>query len=120
MSLMQNLMNERPIMRDAKGDLVELDDWSEEIAHERARDLGMELTPDHMKVIKFLRLHYMDGGNLESAPLLLRDMEERFRDEGGGRFLYRLFPGGPVTQGLYLAGLPSKAFSTDKSFGSVT
>jgi tRNA 2-thiouridine synthesizing protein E len=120
MSLMENLMNERPIMRDAKGDLVELDDWSEEIAHERAKDLGMELTADHMKVIKFLRLYYMDGGNLESAPMLLRDMEERFRDEGGGRFLYRLFPGGPVTQGLYLASLPSKPFSTDKSFGSVT
>jgi tRNA 2-thiouridine synthesizing protein E len=120
MSLMNNLMNERPIMRDAHGDLVELDDWTEEIATERAEELGLILSPDHMKAIKFLRLHYMDGGNMESAPMLLRDMEERFRDEGGGRFLYRLFPGGPVTQGLYLAGLPSKAFSADKSFGSVT
>ena len=120
MSLIDNLMNERPVMRDGMGNLVELDDWSEEIAVERAKDIGLELTPDHMKVIKFLRLHYMDGGNLESAPMLLRDMEERFRDEGGGRFLYRLFPGGPVTQGLYLAALPSKGYSTDKSFGSVT
>jgi TusE/DsrC/DsvC family sulfur relay protein len=120
MSLMQNLMNERPVLRDAKGNLVELDDWSEEIAQSRAKELGIDLGPDHMKVIRFLRLHYMDGGSIESAPTLLRDMEERFRDEGGGRFLYRLFPGGPVTQGLYVAGLPSKPFSTDKSFGSVT
>lgn len=120
MSVLQNLMNERPVLRDARGNLVELEDWTEEIARERAKDLGMELTPDHLKVIKFLRLHYMDGGNIESAPMLLRDMEERFRDEGGGRFLYRLFPGGPVTQGLHLAGLPSKAYSTDSSFGSVT
>jgi tRNA 2-thiouridine synthesizing protein E len=120
MSLMESLMNERPVLRDAKGDLVELEDWSEDIARERAKDMGVELTPDHIKVLKFLRLHYMDGGNQESAPLLLRDMEERFRDEGGGRYLYRLFPGGPVTQGLHLAGLPSKPFSTDKSFGSVT
>lgn len=120
MSLMQNLMNERPVLRDAMGNLVELEEWSEETAHGRAKELGIELTPDHLKVIKFLRLHYMDGGNIESAPMLLRDMEERFRDEGGGRFLYRLFPGGPVTQGLHLAGLPSKPYSSDKSFGSVT
>ncbi|MGO9444466.1 MAG: TusE/DsrC/DsvC family sulfur relay protein [Thiobacillaceae bacterium] len=120
MSLMQNLMSDRPVMRDAHGDLVELEDWSEEIALERAKTLGIALTPEHLRVLKFLRLHYMDGGNAGSAQMLLRDMEERFQDDGGGRFLYQLFPGGPVTQGLFLAGLPSKAYSSDASFGSVT
>jgi tRNA 2-thiouridine synthesizing protein E len=35
------------------------------------------------------------------------------------KFLYKLLPGGPVSQGCRLAGLEPPAGSTDPGFGSV-
>jgi len=46
-------------------------------------------------------------------------LEEHFHGRGGLRFLYELFPGGPVAQGCRIAGLQPPAGSTDRSFGSV-
>jgi tRNA 2-thiouridine synthesizing protein E len=119
MSLIQSMTENRPVLRDAQGNIIELEDWSPDLARGHARDLGLELTPEHMKVLEFMRLYYMDGGNTESATGMLRALEERFSGEGGGKFLYRLFPGGPLNQGMPLAGLPSPSFSADRSFGSV-
>jgi tRNA 2-thiouridine synthesizing protein E len=72
-----------------------------------------------MRVLNFLRLYYMDGGNTDHATAVMRALEERFSVEGGGKYLYRLFPGGPLNQGMQLAGLPRLAFTADRSFGSV-
>jgi len=46
-------------------------------------------------------------------------LEERFHSRGGMKFLYDLFPGGPVTQGCRLAGLEPPAGSHEEGFGSV-
>jgi tRNA 2-thiouridine synthesizing protein E len=46
-------------------------------------------------------------------------LDERFHTRGGMKFLYRLFPGGPVAQGCRLAGLPVPAGAVNPSFGSV-
>jgi len=50
---------------------------------------------------------------------LLRILEQQFADAGGGRWLYMLFPGGPLRQGMRLAGLPEPDDVEDPSFGSV-
>ena len=50
----------------------------------------------------------------------LRDaLDERFHSRGGMKYLYRLFPGGPIAQGCRIAGLEPPAGSTDSGFGSV-
>jgi tRNA 2-thiouridine synthesizing protein E len=46
-------------------------------------------------------------------------MEHNYLAEGGRRYLYSLFPRGPVTQGCRLAGLPLPNGHSDPSFGSV-
>jgi tRNA 2-thiouridine synthesizing protein E len=46
-------------------------------------------------------------------------LEERFHRQGGLKYLYQLFPGGPVAQGCRLAGLKAPAGAADKGFGSV-
>jgi tRNA 2-thiouridine synthesizing protein E len=119
MSLINSMTYQEPLLRDAHGDIVELEDWSEDIARDHARELGMQLSGEHLKVLEFMRRYYMDGGNTDSATAILRALEERFSVEGGGKYLYRLFPGGPISQGMPLAGLPRPAFASDRSFGSV-
>ena len=46
-------------------------------------------------------------------------LEEEFAEQGGRKYLYRLFPGGPVSQGSRIARLPLPAYSSDRSCGSV-
>jgi tRNA 2-thiouridine synthesizing protein E len=46
-------------------------------------------------------------------------LEEKFHHKGGMKYLFTLFPGGPVAQGCRLAGLKAPAGATDRGFGSV-
>ena len=93
--------------------------WDEQQAKSTAGELGINLTDDHWKVIEFLRVHYENNGQLHHARELTEALNERFEDEGGSRWLYQLFPNGPVNQGTRIAGVPAPADVTDPHFGSV-
>lgn len=99
--------------------LDELEEWSEDIARQNAKADGIELTPEHWEVICYLRDHYEECGPSPSGRILLHCMEKEFAPRGGRKFLFRLFPHGPVTQGSHIAGLPLPPYSRDRSFGSV-
>ncbi len=100
--------------------LCELPEWDEDRGRALARAEGIGLTPDHWEVIHFLREHYDREGNICSGTAMLRALGERFEHQGGGKWLYTLFPGGPVHQASKIAGLPERPFSADRSFGSVS
>lgn len=104
---------------DADAFLNDLDTWNEEKARQVAQEEGLELTDAHMDVICYLRDHFAECGPEANARSLLRNMEEAYIEQGGRKYLYRLFPRGPVTQGCRLAGLPTPAGNVDLSFGSV-
>ncbi len=93
--------------------------WNPDKAKETAQQLGITLTDAHWKVIDFLRLHYSNTGPLKHARDLTEVLNERFTDEGGSRFLYELFPGGPVNQGCQIAGVPVPSDTKNASMGSV-
>lgn len=93
--------------------------WNKSEAEQTAKELGIELTPEHWKVIEFLRVHYENNGQLHHARELTEALNERFEDEGGSRWLYQLFPNGPVNQGTRVAGVPAPDDVTDPHFGSV-
>ena len=40
---------------ETKGHLLELDNWSEDVAREYASEDGMELAAEHMEVLHYLR-----------------------------------------------------------------
>jgi TusE/DsrC/DsvC family sulfur relay protein len=104
---------------EAEAYINDLEPWSEETARERAQEEGIKLSDAHMDVICYLRDHFAECGPAPNARLMLKAMEETYRQEGGRKYLYELFPRGPVTQAFKLAGLPVPAGNKDPSFGSV-
>ena len=97
---------------------VEIHNWDRDQGLEQAGKEGLTLTDVHWEIIYFLRKRYVQYGDPESAREVAKDLEAAFADQGGEKFLRRLFPGGPVTQGSRVAGLPVPAYSVDPSFGT--
>jgi len=92
--------------------------WSREIASKRSAEEGLELNEDHWEVIRVLQACYADE---EDPPVrrIADALEARFSDKGGRKYLFQLFPGGPIAQGCRLASLDAPTGSVDMSFGSV-
>lgn len=97
---------------------LELKNWSEEQAQNVASAEGVELSPDHLRVIRLLREYYLAHGAVQSGRELGEMLNEEFAVQGGRKFLHTLFSKGPVTQGMRFSGLPVPAYSQDKGFGS--
>jgi tRNA 2-thiouridine synthesizing protein E len=116
--IMKFIVNAEAAETDHEGNLIDLEEWSEERARSTARVEGIELTPAHLEVVGFLRQYYRDHGKVASARKLSEVLETRYRAKGGRRYLYRLFPKGPVNQASRIAGLPVPQHSVDPSFGS--
>ena len=96
-------------------------DWTRDHAIEIAREEGLELKEDHWEVIRALQNYYAQ--HADETVINLRDLhdalDECFHQKGGLKFLYTLFPGGPIAQSCRLAGLKAPFMATDPSFGSV-
>lgn len=114
-----NAINNEALQRqDPEGNMYDLDHWSPLLVKQMAREEGIEeLTEAHWHVIYTLRNLYRDNGRATSARAVMHVLEQDFVDEGGRRFLYELFPKGPVSQGSRLAGVPAPPYSSDPSFG---
>ncbi|MEW5967088.1 MAG: TusE/DsrC/DsvC family sulfur relay protein [Pseudomonadota bacterium] len=102
----------------ARGHLMELDPWTEASAVDMARKDGLDLTDDHLAIIRYLRDCYADHGGTVNARMLMRSLEEEFAGLGGHKFLYNLFPLGPIAQASRYAGLPMPPGTLDPSFGT--
>jgi len=90
------------------GNLVNLDDWNEELAEHMAQQEGIELTNAHWVVLRYLRKFYFQYGITPMVKILMKHMGEELGTDVSDRdSLYRLFPGGPSRQGSRIAGLPT-------------
>lgn len=95
-------------------------DWSRADAEAIARDEGLRMTEEHWQVVCALQEFYArHDGPAVNVRELHDALDEYFHPEGGIRYLYGLFPGGPVAQGCRLAGLQPPAGAQDRGFGSV-
>lgn len=114
-----HIINEEALHHpDPEGNMYDLEHWSPLTVKKMAEAEGIEeLTEAHWHVIYALRNYYRDHGRASSAREVMRTLELDFTDEGGRRFLYELFPKGPVSQGSRLAGIPLPPYSSDPSFG---
>lgn len=90
------------------GNLVNLDDWDEELAVHLAQREDIELTDAHWIVLRYLRKFYFQYGITPMVKILIKYMGEELGTDISDRdSLYRLFPGGPSRQGSRIAGLPT-------------
>ena len=92
--------------------------WNEEQASKIASELGIELTDAHLQVVHSLREHYREHGESENGQQLTDMLKNAFASQGGIKYLHRLFPEGPVSQGMRIAGLPLPANTEDGGFGT--
>jgi TusE/DsrC/DsvC family sulfur relay protein len=93
--------------------------WTRAHAQDVAVKAGLKLTEDHWEVIRVLQGCYMD----EASPRLrlLHDaLEARFGAKGGMKYLFGIFPHGPIAQGCALAGLKPPIGAREDSAGTVT
>ena len=101
-----------------RGFLIELDPWTEDWAIEMARRDGLDLTDEHLGIIRYLRDCYADHAGTINARMLMHAREEEFAGLGGHKFLFNLFPLGPIAQASRYAGLPIPPGTRDPSFGT--
>ena len=96
-----------------------LDGLGKTHVREMAFQDGLSLTNEHLGVIECLRDYYLEFGEAEKGRDLEEMLDDTFAGHGGRKFLWHLFPNGPVTQGMRLAGLPVPPHTGDKGFGTV-
>lgn len=82
-----------------EGYLTDASQWTPELAHEMAAEIGLTLTDPHMDVLRYLRQRHEEG-----TPLTIR----RIGKSGVVTIkeFYALFPGGPLKVSSKLAGIP--------------
>jgi TusE/DsrC/DsvC family sulfur relay protein len=96
---------------------LDLQEWDEEQGRRQAEQEGIELTEAHWEVVRYLRNYYLEHEPPESGRVLSDMLDNAFAAQGGRKYLRRLFPDGPVAQGLRIAGLPVPAYTEDEGFG---
>jgi tRNA 2-thiouridine synthesizing protein E len=108
------------VMNSKKSNTPATYNFTEESAKMYAAKEGISLNSDHMEVLHSLQDYYIEHNN--SSRINVRELHdalnEKYHHKGGMKFLYSLFPGGPIAQGCRLAGLPPPVGATDKGFGS--
>lgn len=97
---------------------LKLSFWDEEQAKTLAEEQGIKLSEAHLDVVHKLRDHYQEKGLAETGRELEEMLANEFSSQGGSKYLRKLFPDGPVTQGMRIAGLPVPPYSEHDGFGT--
>jgi tRNA 2-thiouridine synthesizing protein E len=95
------------IALDKEGYLVDLADWSPEVASALAAREALQLTPAHWEVINLLRGFYAEHGLSPMMRILVKQMKLAYGSEkGSSMYLMALFPEYPALIASKIAGLP--------------
>jgi TusE/DsrC/DsvC family sulfur relay protein len=100
-------VNGKPVMTDAEGYIININEWTENFAIALAAKEELELTDEHWQVIHYIRQYFEE----HRVQVQVREMIKHFKKEwgsehGNNRYLHDIFPkGGPQKQGNRLAGI---------------
>lgn len=113
----------KTIETDEEGYLRNPDDWSDQVAeamaYQQAQQDGVTLTETHWGLIHYFRDYYQENKVHPTMHKLVESLGkhhgEHFHDHKVyEKFLYELFPHGPVQELCKLAGLPKPAEETEE------
>ena len=93
-------MSLETVQTDAEGYLANREEWSEELAHEIAKQLSVELDDEHWTVLNAARAIDAESG---SSPGLRKISK---RSDVPIKAIYKLFPDGPAKAIAKIAGIP--------------
>ena len=100
-------VGERTLELDKDGYLVDLNEWSSDVANALATAEDLELTPEHWEVLELLRGFYSEFQlSPATRPLIKYTALKLGPEKGNSLHLNRLFKGTPAKLAAKLAGLP--------------
>ena len=92
---------------DADGHLVNLDDWSEELALAIADAEGIEMTDAHWEIVNCVRDYYKQFHMTLAIKPLVGEIAKKFGPgKGNTKYLYKLFSDKPTRLANKIGGLP--------------
>ena len=95
------------IEADEEGYISDVSLWNQELAGMIAESENIEMNDDHWEVVNFLRNFYEEYQIEPAARILTRAIKRTLGPEkGNSKYLYELFPFGPIKQASKIAGLP--------------
>lgn len=95
---------------DEEGYLLDLADWSTELAEQLAAEEGVALSDAHWEIIHLLRNFYEEYGlSPAMRPLVKAVSKSLGSKKGRSIYLMTLFPGSPPKLAAKIAGLPKPA-----------
>ena len=100
-------VNGKSIETDEEGYILNLSDWSEDVADVLAKEEGIDMSDNHWEVVNFLREYYDEYQIAPAVRVLTKAIGKKLGPEkGNSKYLYELFPYGPAKQACKIAGLP--------------
>ena len=92
----------------ANGYLMDVMAWNEAVAEAMAHKEGLELTPRHWDLVRYLRDEYLNHNeNQPNTRTIVKAMQQLWDDRSvDAKTIYDLFPLDPSKQGGRIAGLP--------------
>lgn len=99
--------NGQTIETTPNGYLVNVQDWSEDLARFMAKQEDIELTDKHWDLMNYLRDEYINNNqNQPNTRNIVKAMSEKWGQKLQQKDVYDLFPKDPSKQGGRIAGLP--------------
>jgi tRNA 2-thiouridine synthesizing protein E len=100
-------VNGKQLELDEDGFLVDMSDWSEDVALALAKTEEVDMTDNHWEVVNFLREYYEEYKIAPMIRILTKALGKKLgKDKGNTKYLYELYPAGPAKQACKIAGLP--------------
>ena len=92
--------------RDEEGFLQDAGDWDPGLIEPLAAESGLELNPERLEIIHYIRDYFEENHAVPEARTLLRHLQSQWgKERATRRYLYRLFPRGYGQQACRIAGM---------------
>ncbi|MGV6857651.1 MAG: TusE/DsrC/DsvC family sulfur relay protein [bacterium] len=93
------------VERTENGYLVNIGDWTEEIAVALFAEEGIEPTEEHWDVVRYVREQVLDGEEPNERGIM-KEMSKLWGRKVKSKEMYEMFPLMPSKQGLKIGGCP--------------